>query len=259
VLPLSQAGEAPSVFLPLPQAGEGWGEGTGTLYGLGVGPGDPELLTLKAARILGQVSVIAYPAPLQGDSLARTIAAPHVKDGCVEIALRMPFDPAKRADDVYDQGAEEIAAHLAEGRDVAVLCEGDPFFFGSFAYLFARLADRFPAKVVPGVSSPMACAAVAGHPLTARDDALAVIPATRPEAEIEQLLSAVDAAVIMKLGRHLPKVAAVLERLGLTESARYVERAGQPGQRLLSLPEAVAEGAPYFAMILVHKRGKAWL
>jgi precorrin-2/cobalt-factor-2 C20-methyltransferase len=233
---------------------------SGILYGLGVGPGDPELLTLKAVRILNSVQVVAYPAPLEGDSLARSIAAPHLPKDIEEIPLRMAFDPAKRADDVYDAGSQAIAGHLDAGRDVAVLCEGDPFFFGSFAYLFARLAGRFEVSVVPGISSPMACAALAGHPLTARDDALVIIPAPRPEDEIEHLLAQTEAAVIMKLGRHLPKVRRVLERLGLAEQACYVERASQPEQRVLPLPE-VKEGdaAPYFAMILVHKRGKAWM
>lgn len=234
---------------------------SGILYGVGVGPGDPELLTLKAARILSSAPVIAYPAPLRGDSLARGIAAAHLNPHAEEIALRMAFDPAKRADEVYDAGAEAIAAHLAAGRDVAVLCEGDPFFFGSFLYLFARLGDRMPVQVVPGVSSLMACAAVAGHPLTARDDALVVIPAPRPEAEIEALLTMAEAAAIMKVGRHLPKVLRVLQRLGLIEQAQYIERAGQIGQRVLPLADvqANAETSPYFAMILIHKRGKAWL
>ncbi|MDR3437563.1 precorrin-2 C(20)-methyltransferase [Telmatospirillum sp.] len=232
---------------------------TGTVFGIGVGPGDPELLTLKAVRLLRQVSVVAYPAPLSGDSLARRIAADHLPAGAVEIALRMPFDPARRADDVYDAGAEEIARHLTAGRDVAVLCEGDPLFFGSFVYLFARLAGRFPVEVVPGVSSLSACAAVLGHPLTARDDALVVIPAPRPEAEIERLLTGVEAAAIMKPGRHLPKVWRVLTRLGLAQNAVYVERAGQAGQRIRPLAEAANDpNAPYFAMILVHRRGKAW-
>jgi len=233
---------------------------SGILYGLGVGPGDPELLTLKAVRILQSMSVVAYPAPLEGDSLARSIAAPHLPAGILEIPLRMAFDPDKRADDVYDAGAEIIAAHLDAGRDVAVLCEGDPFFFGSFAYLFARLAGRFEVSVVPGISSPMACAALAGHPLTARDDALVIIPAPRPEDEIEHLVAQTEAAVIMKLGRHLPKVRRVLDRLGLTDKACYVERAGQPGQRVLPLTDVRdGESSPYFAMILVHKRGKAWV
>lgn len=236
---------------------------TGTLYGIGVGPGDPELLTLKAVRLLARVSVLAYPAPMSGDSLARRIAAPHLGPVAEEIVLRMPFDPARRADEVYNEGAVSIAAHLSAGRDVAVLCEGDPFFFGSFVYLYARLAERFRVEVVPGVSSVMACAALLGHPLTARDDALVVIPAPRPAEEIERLLQAAESAAIMKLGRHLPKVVGVLERLGLLENARYVERAGQDGQRIRPLTDAARDAAaglaaPYFAMILVHKRGTAW-
>lgn len=231
---------------------------TGTLYGVGVGPGDPELLTVKAARLLGRVGVIAYPAPLVGDSLARSIAQPHLRAVRHEIPIPMAFDPLKRADEAYDGAAAAIAEQLQAGWDVAVLCEGDPFFFGSFAYLFARLAGRFPVSVIPGVSSLMACAAAAGHPLTARDDALVVIPAPRPEDEIERLLAAAEAAAVMKLGRHLPKVRRILDRLGLSATARYVERAGQAGQRILPLAEVADGEAPYFAMILVHKRGQAW-
>jgi len=232
---------------------------SGTLFGIGVGPGDPELLTLKAVRLLSRVPVVAYPAPLDGDSLARGIVAAHLPAGIEEIALRMAFDPAKRADDAYDAGADVIAGHLASGRDVAVLCEGDPLFFGSFVYLFARLGERFPVEVVPGVSSVMACAATLGHPLTARDDALVIIPAPRPEDEIERLLASAESAAIMKLGRHLPKVWRVLNRLGLAKHAVYIERAGQPGERIRPLAEAAADpAAPYFAMILVHRRGKAW-
>jgi precorrin-2/cobalt-factor-2 C20-methyltransferase len=231
---------------------------SGTLYGLGVGPGDPELLTLKAARLLGQVAVVAYPAPMTGDSLARRIAAPHLAPGTQELVLRISCDPARRDDDGYDSGALQLAAHLEAGRDVALLCEGDPFFYGSFAYLFARLADRFPIEVVPGVASVMACSAALSHPLTARDDALVVIPAPRPEDEIARLLEGAEAAAIMKIGRHLPKVVAVLRRLGLADRAVYIERAGQPGQRICSLDSALADGAPYFSMILLHKRGKAW-
>lgn len=232
---------------------------TGTLYGVGVGPGDPELLTLKAARLIAACPVVAYPAPLEGEGMARAIAAAHIPQGRAEIALRMSFAPGDDSSAAYDAGAVRIAAELAEGRDVAMLCEGDPLFFGSFVYVFARLAGRFPVQVVPGVSSMMAGAAVLGHPLTAGDDALAAIPATRSEAEIEAVLAAVDSAAIMKIGRHLPKVRRVLDRLGLAAQARYVERAGLPDQRIRTLDEAEADGAPYFSIILVHRRGKAWL
>lgn len=224
---------------------------TGTLYGIGVGPGDPELITVKAARLLRSVPVIAYPAPLQGDSLARRLAAPHLPGGQVEIALRMAFDPAQPAPDaVYDRGAAEIAGHLDAGRDVAVLCEGDPLFYGSFAYVLERLAGGYPVEVVPGVASPMACAAVLQQPLSSRDEAVAIIPATRPEAEIAAALAGCEAAVIMKLGRHLPKVRRVLDRLGLSAGATIVAWAGHPEQRVLPLDSAEA---PYFSMVLVRK------
>lgn len=224
---------------------------TGTLYGIGVGPGDAELLTLKAVRLIQSCPVLAWPAPLEGEGLARTIAAPHVPAGKSEIAIRLSFRPERDDTDVaYGNAAETISGHLAAGRDVAVLCEGDPLFFGSFIYLLTRLRDRFPVEVVPGIASPMAAAAVALHPLSTLEDAVAIIPATRDEAEIERLLAAAESAVIMKIGRHLPKVRRVLDRLNLTGKALVVERATQDRQRLIPLAE-LAE-APYFSLILVH-------
>lgn len=231
-----------------------------TLFGLGVGPGDPELLTLKALRILRAVPVLAYPAPLTGESMARSIVAGFLDGGeRVEIPLRMSFvaDRAS-ANQAYDAGALAISGHLQAGRDVAVLCEGDPFLFGSFIYLFGRLCDHFPIEVVPGVSSVLACSAALGAPLSALDDRVAVVPATRAEDEIESLLAVVDSAAIVKAGHHLGKISRVLDRLGLLDKARYIERAGLPGQRIRPFAQAAAEGGPYFSMVLVHKRGEAW-
>ncbi|KIL98191.1 Cobalt-precorrin-2 C20-methyltransferase [Paramagnetospirillum magnetotacticum MS-1] len=231
---------------------------TGTLYGIGIGPGDAELLTLKAVRLIRDVPVLAWPAPLEGEGLARSIAAPHIPAGKTEIAIRMGFTVDRAGTEAaYDRAAQEIAAHLEAGRDVAVLCEGDPFFFGSFIYLFARLSPRFGVEVVPGVSSIMAAAADLQAPLCAWDDGVAIIPATRSESEIEAALAASDAAVIMKVGRHLPKVKAVLQRLGLWEKARIVERVGLPGRKRHD-PTTITE-LPYFSLILVHRRGNAWL
>jgi len=232
---------------------------TGTLYGLGIGPGDPELITLKALRILQAVPVIAYPAPEKGESLARRIVAPHIPEGRTEIAIRMPLVEARfPAQEVYDAAAVELRAHLSAGRDAAVLCEGDPFFYGSFMYLFGRMAEDFPVEVVPGVSSLTACAAVLGAPLAARNDVLSVIPAPLPEAELRARLENAEAAAIIKVGRHLPKVRKVLRDLGLSARARYVEHATMENQKVLSLDEAGDAGAPYFSMILLHARGEAW-
>ncbi len=232
---------------------------TGTLYGVGVGPGDPELITLKAHRILQTVPVIAWPAPLEGDSMARRIAAPHLPDGRIEVPIRMPLSPDRfPVEDVYDAAGRLLGEHLADGRDVAVLCEGDPFVYGSFMYLFARMAERFDVRVVPGISSLTAGAAALGAPLAARNDVLSVIPAPLPEEVLEQRLAAADAAVVIKVGRHLGKLRRVLERLDLADRARYVEYATMPEQIVRPFAEIAGETAPYFSLVLVHRRGDAW-
>jgi precorrin-2/cobalt-factor-2 C20-methyltransferase len=232
---------------------------SGTLYGLGVGPGDPELITLKALRLLRSSPVVAYPAPEHGDSLARAIVASHLPGGQTEVAIRMPMVVERfPAREVYDRAAIELGGHLEDGRDVAVLCEGDPFFYGSFMYLFGRMAERFPVQVVPGVSSLTACAASLGAPLAARNDVLTVLPAPLPAETLRDRLLATDAAAIMKLGRHFAKVRDVLEELGLAGNARYIERATMENQRLLRLDEVDADAVPYFSMVLVHRRGEAW-
>ncbi len=232
---------------------------SGTVYGIGVGPGDPELITLKALRVIEAAPVIAFPAPLEGDSLARRIAAPHIADGKTEIAIRIPMDRARfPAHEIYDRAAQDIGKHLGAGRDVAVLCEGDPFFYGSFMYLFARLAGDWKVEVVPGVSSLTAAAAMLGAPLAARDDVLTVLPATLDEAELRAKLAHVEAAAIIKLGRNFAKVRAILEELGLAAQASYIEHATMANQRILALAEVEADAAPYFSMILLHRRGQAW-
>ncbi len=232
---------------------------TGILYGLGIGPGDPELITLKALRLLRAAEVVAYPALEDGESLARSIVAEHLPGGQLEIAIRVPFVVERSpAQEVYDRAAEELGGHLAAGRDVAVLCEGDPFFYGSFMYLFGRMAERFPVEVVPGVSSLTACAARLGTPLAARNDVLTVLPAPLDAELLEARLKSTDTAAIVKVGRHFSKVRRVLEKLDLAGRARYVERATMHNQRTLPLDEVDADAVPYFSMILVHRRGTAW-
>jgi len=231
----------------------------GTLYGVGVGPGDPELVTLKALRILKSVPVLAWPAPEEGPSLAREIVAGHLPGTQREIAIRMPLLPARfPADDVYDSAAVEIGAALSAGDDVAVICEGDPFFYGSFMYLFGRLAADHAIEVVPGVSSLTACAAALGSPLSAKNDVLSVIPGPLDADTMAQRLAEADAAAIIKVGRHLEKIRGVLADLGLSDNARYIERATMTAQRIVPLADVGEGDAPYFSMILVHKRAEAW-
>jgi precorrin-2/cobalt-factor-2 C20-methyltransferase len=232
---------------------------SGRLYGLGLGPGDPELITLKAWRILRQAPVIAYPAPDDAPSFARSIVAEWISPAQIEIAIRVPMEIARfPAQEVYDHAAIELGAHLASGRDVALLCQGDPLFYGSFMYLFGRLGERFPCEIVPGVSSLGACAAAAGFPLAARNDALAVLPAGLDDAELTRRLAACEAAAIIKLGRHFARVSALLKQLGLADKARYVERATLENERVLPLDQVDPQSAPYFSMILLHRRGEAW-
>ena len=233
---------------------------TGKLYGIGVGPGDPELLTLKAHRILTHAPVVAYPAPDDGKSFARAIVSQYLRPDQLEIpiviAMRVERFPAK---EVYDKAASEIAGHLRAGTDVSVLCEGDPFFYGSFMYLFERLAGEFPVEIVPGVSSLMACSAAFGRPLAARNDVLTVIPAPLADARIEAMLAEADAAAIMKVGRHFQRVRTLIEKAGLLDVAGYVERAGLPEQKVMPLASVRDESAPYFSMILIYKGQEQWI
>ena len=240
---------------------------TGTLYGLGVGPGDPDLITLKALRLLRQAPVVAYPAPEEGESLARSIVAPHLPGGQIEFVIRMPLVVERfPAQAVYDAAAEEIGWHLDQGRDVALLCEGDPFVYGSFQYLFGRLAAGHGGghrgghriEVVPGVSSLTACGARLGMPLAARNDTFVVLPGPLPAETLRARLAESDAAAIIKLGRHFAKVRDVLAELGLLESARYIERATMAQERVVPPASVDPESVPYFSMILVHRRGDAW-
>jgi precorrin-2/cobalt-factor-2 C20-methyltransferase len=225
----------------------------GHLYGLGLGPGDPELVTLKALRLLRAAAVVAYPAPERGDSFARRIVAEWLDRGQREIAIRFPMQPGPPPAAIYEAAATQLAAVLGAGDDIAYLCQGDPLFYGSFAGILTRLAGRFRVTVVPGVSSLTACAAAAGLPLVQRDDTLSVISAGSPEEMLAERLAQVDAAAIVKLGRHFPKLRRVLARLGLLDGAIYVERASLAHQRVAPLATVDPAGVPYFATALVRR------
>lgn len=231
----------------------------GMLYGVGLGPGAPDLLTLRAARLISGARVVAYPSLAGGASFARSIAAEFIGTDVQEIVMDVPMTvergPAQAA---YDAGAARIAAALAAGDDVVCLCEGDPFFYGSFMYLFARLSDRFRCEVVPGVTSIAACAARAGRPLVARNERLTVLPGPLPEAELRDRIAGAESVAIMKVGRHLAKIRGVIADLGLLDAAVYVERASLPEEVVCPLAEA-PDMAPYFSMILLTKGADPWL
>lgn len=231
----------------------------GVLYGIGLGPGDPELITLKAARIIKNADVIAYPSLEGGESFARAIAQDLIPANIREIRIDVPMTTERQpAQEAYDSAADEIAEALRAGQGVACLCEGDPFFYGSFMYLFARLSDDFEVEVVPGVTSVTACASVAGMPLAARNERLTVLPGPLPKEELSLRIDGAESVAIMKVGRHLTKIREVISDLGLLDQAAYIERATLPEQTLCSLADA-PDNAPYFSMILLTKGADPWL
>ena len=237
----------------------------GRLLGVGVGPGDPELVTVRAARCIAAADVVAYHCAAHGSSIARAAAAPYLRDGQIEEVLRYPVTTgdtdhpggyAGAMADFYDQATGRLAAHLEAGRQVVVLCEGDPSLYGSYQHLHARLADRFASEIVPGVSSVAAAAAAVGRPLVQHDETLTVLAGTLPPEELRARLAGSDAAAILKLGRSFPEVRAALADTGLLERAHYVERAGSDGQRVAPLAEVDPAGVPYMSLALVPGRGE---
>ncbi len=237
------------------------------LFGLGLGPGDPDYMSVRARRILESADRLAHFCKRGRRGNARAIADAVVgQDPAREIAMVYPVTdeiPAEHPDyaaalrPFYEEMTERLAAEVAAGRTVAVLCEGDPFFYGSFMHLWRRLKDRVAIEVVPAVTGMSGAWTRAGTPITWGDDVLTVIPGTLPEAELARRLAATDAAVVMKLGRNLPKVRAALGAAGLLERAIYVERATMAGERVVPLSELPPdEPAPYFSMIVVPGQGR---
>ncbi|MFD2250526.1 precorrin-2 C(20)-methyltransferase [Pseudochelatococcus lubricantis] len=239
---------------------------SGKLIGVGTGPGDPELLTLKAVRVLNEADVVAHFAKRREDHLrgsrsnARRAAAVHLRPGVTELPLLYPVtteidrahpDYTAAITGFYDQSADDIAAHLDEGRTVAVLSEGDPFLYGSYMHLHVRLAHRYSTEVVAGISAMSGCWSAAGLPFVQGDDVLTVLPGTLPEAELTRRLADTQAAVIMKVGRNMPAVRRALARTGTLEKALYVERGTMSNGMTMPLSEKADDDAPYFSLILV--------
>jgi precorrin-2/cobalt-factor-2 C20-methyltransferase len=239
--------------------------GSGRLIGVGLGPGDPELLTVKAVRVLERAPVVGYFAKRGHRGVARGIADRWIPAGAEELPLHYPVTTEVPFDDpvyvgqlsaFYEEAAELLAGRLSEGRDVALLCEGDPLFFGSFMHLYVRLRERFSCAIVPGVTGMSGCWTAAGEPMTWGDDVLTIVPGTLPDETLRDRLGRTDAAVVMKLGRNLPKVRAALAAAGLLERAIYVERGTMSAEVVMPLRDKLDDAAPYFSLVLVPGHGR---
>ncbi|MEF9908225.1 precorrin-2 C(20)-methyltransferase [Streptomyces sp. P9-A2] len=239
---------------------------SGKLYGVGLGPGDPSLMTVRAVEAIAEADVIAYHSARHGRSIARSIAAKHIRADHVEEPLVYPVTTETTdhpggyqgaIDDFYAEASARLAVHLDAGRTVAVLAEGDPLFYGSYMHMHKRLADRYDTEVIPGVTSVSAAAARLGTPLAEGEEVLTILPGTLPEEELAARLAATDAAVVMKLGRTFPKVRRAMERAGRLEAARYVERATMAGERLAGLAEVEADSVPYFSVAVLPSQADA--
>ncbi len=238
-------------------AGDGGRGMTGTLYGLGIGPGDPELITLKAHRLLQRVPVIAYPMPAEGQSPTRAIAAPHIPAGRTEIAIRLTSANSTPRKTIEMDEFERIGRTLEDGHDVALLCEGDPLFYNDVQPLFLRLAEQFPIEVVPGVSSLSASAAALGTPLAAQDEQLLIIPASLAARTLTVRLSEADAAAVIELSGNFAKVRDCLAVTGLLPKSRYIERTAHGQQRVLPLDQVDPTQVSRASMILMHRSSPA--
>jgi precorrin-2 C20-methyltransferase/precorrin-3B C17-methyltransferase len=233
---------------------------TGRLYGVGLGPGDPELVTVKAARLIGAADVVAYHAARHGRSNARAIAAGYLREGQIEESLIYPVTTETSdhpggyqgaIDEFYAESAARLAAHLDAGRDVVVLAEGDPFFYGSYMHMHKRLSARYETAVVPGVTSVSAASAVLGRPLMERDEVLTVLPGTLEPKELAARLATTDSAAVMKLGRTFEGVREALEQAGRLDDAWYVERATTDRERSGPLRDVDPATVPYFSLALL--------
>ncbi len=232
----------------------------GRLIGVGTGPGDPELLTLKAVKAIAAADVIAHFLKQGRNGNARRVTEAHWPQSAIELPLAYTVtteldrhDAAYRTaiSGFFDGAAAQIAGHLDEGRTVAVLSEGDPFFYGSYMHIHVRLAPRYQAEVIPGVTSLSGCWSAAGVPLMQGDDVFTVLPGTLPLDDLARRLRDADAAAIMKVGRHLPKIRRALAEAGRLEGAVYVERGTMENAVVTPLSTRDDAPAPYFSQVLV--------
>lgn len=232
---------------------------SGTLYLIGTGPGDPELLTLKAVRLLASVDIIAYPQKQGEPSLSYRIAQEHLNPAAKHLAVDIPMAveraPAAAA---YDGLATDLLAQLQQGKSVAYLCEGDPLFYGSAMYVLARIGTKASVEIVPGITSLTATAATIQRPLAARNEVLKILPAPLDDEVLRAELSTAEAAAIIKVGRHFDRVRALLEETGHAANAMIIEHATGEAQRITRLRDFASDDRPYFSTILCYRGQEVW-
>ena len=237
----------------------------GRLYGVGLGPGDPELVTLKSMKALQAAPVVAWFAKRGKKGHARTIADGLIHKDAIELPLVYPVtteiphtdpDYNRQLAAFYDEASATLASHLSAGRDVALLCEGDPLFYGSFMLPYIRLKVQFGVTICPGVTGMSGCWTATGIPVTWGDDVLSVVPGTLPRDELKKRLALADAVVVMKLGKNFQKVRDLLEEEGLLSRSFYVERGTMAGEIITPLSDKTDGQAPYFSMIIVPGEGR---
>jgi precorrin-2 C20-methyltransferase / precorrin-3B C17-methyltransferase len=233
----------------------------GTLFGVGLGPGDPELVTVKAARLIGAADVVAYHCARHGRSVARSIAEPYLRDGQVEERLVYPVTTETTdhpggyegaMEEFYAAAAGRLMAHLAAGRDVVLLAEGDPLFYSSYMHMHKRISGRFRTEIVPGVTSVSAASAALAIPLVEGDDVLTVLPGSLGRDELAGRLDGTGAAAIMKIGRSYAGVRAALKDAGRLDQAYYVERASTgPRQVIERAADVDPSTVPYMSLVII--------
>ncbi|MFZ0494613.1 MAG: precorrin-2 C(20)-methyltransferase [Methylocella sp.] len=243
----------------------GFSSSNGRLFGVGLGPGDPDLVTIKATKIIGAVPVVAYFAKKGAPGKARAILDRWVGDTCLQLPLLYPLttethfcDPAYRQElrAFYTKAEGAVSTHLLAGRDVALVCEGDPLFYGSFMHLYVRLKDRFCVEIVPGVTGMSGCWSAAKAPMAWGDDVLSVLPGTLAHAALVRHLGAADAVVIIKIGANLAKIRAAIVEAGRLSTAIYVEHGTSETETIVPLAVKTGDRAPYFSSILIPGEGR---